>query len=149
MWSLKKKYGGNRLSFFTAWLHRNTERSTWAKICDCFLGSLSWKDFTVGLSFVLTCYHHPGLHAVITFWPLFCSINVLMTQLLLSLRCWKIQTICKIISENVSISVHLTTEKAKHCWSAICFEGRLKLYHGRYTPLTPDWISLASLAGES
>lgn len=57
-------------------LHRNTEQSTCAKICDCFLGSNSWNEFTVGLSGVLTCYHH----TVITFWPLFCSVNTLTTQ---------------------------------------------------------------------
>lgn len=133
MWSLKKERGEETGSVSSqAWLQRNTEKSTWARIWDCFPGSHSWKEFTVGLSCALTCYHHPGLNTVITFWPLFCSVNARTTQLLLSFRCWKIQTICKIISKNVSISVHLTMKKAKHCWFAICFEGKWKSYHDRF-----------------
>lgn len=29
---------------------RNAQKNTWAKNCDCFLGWLHWKEFTVGLS---------------------------------------------------------------------------------------------------
>lgn len=114
---------------------------------NCFLGSLSWKEFTMGLTYVLTCYHHLSLHTVNHIWPLFCSINTPTTQTLLSLRCFKIQTICKIISENVSISVHLTTEKAK----LLC-----NLFQWKNTVISQqvgllwlwDWITLASLAGD-
>lgn len=56
---------------------------------DCSLGSHSWKEFTVGLSWLLTYYQRHGLHTVITFWPAFCCANALTTQQFPSLRCLK------------------------------------------------------------
>lgn len=84
-----------------------------------FSGPLSWKEPPMGLSCVLTRYHHPNLHTVITF--SLCSP-------------WRgIQAICKIISKKVSISVHLTTDKAKHG-----FDFQSGFWVNIVTPLAPS-----------
>ena len=67
---------GNWLRFLSAWIQWNAEHLGQ----DLWL--LSWHTGLerVGLSCVQTCYHHPSLRTVITFWPLLCSINAVTTQ---------------------------------------------------------------------